>query len=129
MDAVNNTEVRINPELEAEADSISVKKEEENVKQFPYFEVKLSKEYKNGSETVEKIDLSGLEKLTTLDMQDVDAVMERMGRSPKNKIKDTLYCKHIAMHATGYPVEFFNSLSMKDMNEVVSSVYLYFLLS
>lgn len=124
MEEVVNTDA----ELEAKADSISV--EEENPKEKAeeiQFEIPLSREYDFNGEKISSVDLSGLKKLTTLDAQEIDKVMQAMRWNPTNKFRDTLYLKHVAMRATGLPVEFFNGLSWKDMNDIAARETIYFL--
>ena len=120
-----------NAELEAKADSISMKEEEdpkEKAEKISY-EVLLGREYEFNDKKIKSVDLSGLKKLTTLDAQEVDKVMQAMGWHPANKFRDTIYLKHVAMRATGLPVEFFNSLNWKDMNNIAARVTVYFLYS
>lgn len=92
------------------------------------FRVKLGHEYEFSGQKISDIDLSGLDKLSTLDMQRVDRIAEQMGVDMEQKYTDTLYCKHIAMAATGLPVEFFNMLKARDMAEVVGVVRIFFTL-
>lgn len=108
------TEEQIAKEAEEEA--------EENI-----YEVPLSHEYLLGTEKIGKIDLSGLEKLTTRDGEYADRVLAKLGHNPGNKFKDTTYCKFIAMRATGMPLEFFNALDLRDMTLIEAKVYYYFL--
>ena len=117
-------------ELEAKADMISAPKEEkseqEKEKGIP-FVIPLSMEYKFGEEKIKEVDLSGLVNLNTLDGQEIDRVMEAMNWHPRSKFRDTLYTKHIAMRVTGYPVEFFNALSWKDMEGIKDRITIFFL--
>ena len=85
------------------------------------------KTYQFDGKEYDKLDLSGMRKLGTVDGQELDDVMRAMGRVLVNKFRDTMYCKHVAMRATKLPVEFFNTLSMKDMYEVENTVQYYFL--
>ncbi len=110
-------------ELNAEQDSISKEPEVET----NYRKVHLSKPYHFGDESISEIDLSGLDNLTTLDGQMLDQEMSILRHHPVNKYRDILYCKHVAMRVTGLPVDFFNLLKLKDMNEVVSAITYYFL--
>lgn len=121
----NMAKVEEEAKLEAQADAISTPEQEEE-KKFAFLKVKLSKTYDLDGKEIDEIDLSGLRKMTTLDMQAVDVVLEQMGRNPFNKFKDTLYLKHLAVRATGYPVEFFNKMSMRDINEITVAVRYYF---
>ena len=86
-----------------------------------------SKEYTFDGKKIKELDLSGLLDLTTKDLEFVDFVFAKMGYAPQNKYDDILWRKHIAMRATGMPVEFFNMLSARDMMYVGAKVWNYFL--
>lgn len=126
-EAMENEEIMENAGLEAAADSISVKNDTENVNEKISYVIPLSKPYKLDGETIKEVDLSGLEDLTTIDAQEVDGVMSKMKHHPQSKFTDTLYTKHVAMRATGLPIEFFNALSFKDMQNITARVSIYFL--
>ena len=121
--------VKTNAELEAAADSISAKKEEDQREEEKNttFIIPLRETYNFGGKSIDSVDLSRLEKLTTIDAQEVDKVADAMNWHPRNKFRDTIYLKHIAMRVTGLPVEFFNMLSWKDMNNICARETLYFL--
>ena len=122
-------EVVENADLMADADRASGSNEDPNKIKIN-FQVKLSKAYDDMSgNLIDTVDLSGLENLTTMDAQEVDRIVGKLGHVPKNKWKDTLYTKHVAVKATGLPVEFFNALLWKDMEDITSTVMLYFLFS
>lgn len=95
------------------------------------YQVTFRREYTFGTETDTKIyrsiDLSGLLDLTTVDAERFDRIMAKLGHNPVNKFRDTTYTKHVAMHVTGLPVEFFNTLGIRDMLAVTAEVYNYFL--
>lgn len=115
--------------LMADVDRNSVKSEDPTKVQIPYV-VKLSRAYDKGNgEKIDTIDLSGMENLTTMDAQEVDQIVSKLGYVPRNKWRDTLYTKHVAVKATGLTVEFFNALAWKDMEKITSTVTVYFLLS
>lgn len=124
---VTEKEVAERAELMADADERSAEKEDPKKIKIPFM-VKLSRTYNDlsGNQT-DTVDLSGLEKLTTMDAQEVDRIVGGLGHTPRNKWKDTLYTKHVAVKATGLPVEFFNQLSWKDMEEIAATVAYYFL--
>lgn len=111
--------------IAAQADAVSAVPDTDE-KKYSFLKVKLSKTYNLDGDKIKEVDLSGLRKMTTLDMQAVDLIMENSGRNPVNKFKDTFYLKHLAVKATGYPVEFFNSMGLKDINEVTTAVRYYF---
>jgi hypothetical protein len=94
---------------------------------IPYV-VKLSKIYSWEGREIDSVDLTGLEDLTTKDAQEVDRIVSKLGHAPRNKWRDTLYTKHVAVKASGLPVEFFNQLRWRDMEEITSTVAYYFLL-
>lgn len=124
---VTEKEVAERAKLMADADERSAKKEDPEKIEIPLV-VKLSRTYNdlNGNE-INTVDLSGLKKLTTMDAQEVDRIVSSLGHTPRNKWKDTLYTKHVAAKATGLPVEFFNQLLWKDMEEITATVTYYFL--
>lgn len=121
--------VKTNAELEAAADSVSAKKEEDprEEEKNTTFIIQLRKTYNFEGKSIDSVDLSGLERLTTIDAQEVDKVVDAMNWHPRNKFRDTVYLKHIAMRVTGLSVDFFNMLSWKDMNNICARETLYFL--
>ncbi len=136
---VDYEEMAAQAELEAEADEVASAGREVTEEEMPEdeedggnrFEVEFFKEYAfdNGVEVkkIKSIDLSGLLDLTTIDAERFDRILIRTGHRPQNKFTDTTYCKHVAAHVTGLPVEFFNTLSMRDMLVVMGMVHNYFL--
>lgn len=124
---VTEKEVTERAELMAAADERSGEKEDPKKIRVPLI-VKLSRSYNNLSgKEINTVDLSGLETLTTMDAQEIDQIVSRLGHVPGNKWKDTLYTKHVAVKASGLPVEFFNQLLWKDMEEIKATVAYYFL--
>ena len=125
-------------ELEAEADEVA-SAGREAVEELPEdetdgedkFKVEFFKEYEfdNGMETkkIKSVDLSGLLDLTTIDAERFDRILVKTGHRPSNKFTDTTYCKHVAVHVTKLPVEFFNMLNIRDMLLVMGTVHNYFL--
>lgn len=122
------SEAMENANLMADADSASGNTEKPANIHIPYI-VKLSQAYDLDGKDIDRVDLTGLESLTTMDAQEVDQIVSRIGHTPGNKWRDTLYTKHVAVKASGLPVEFFNKLRWKDMNEITSVVALHFLLN
>lgn len=122
-------EQEMEAEVEASADYTAETGEtaEEANERISYV-VPLSREYDLDGKKIREVDLGGLVSMTTADAQDIDRVMERMRHHPQNKFRDIMYTKHIAMKATGLPVEFFNGLLWKDMEAVASRITIYFLL-
>lgn len=116
-----------NAELMAAADSVSGGNDAPSDTRIPYV-VKLSRGYDLDGKIIDTVDLTGLEELTTMDAQEVDQIVSRIGHMPGNKWRDTLYTKHVAVKASGLPVEFFNRLRWNDMNNITSVVALHFLL-
>lgn len=113
-------------DLEAAADAVSAENPAFDLDKIGYT-VTFAKEYNFEGKRIKDLDLSGLEDLTTIDAQEIDRIMAKLNHHPQSKFKDTLFCKHVAMRVTGLPVEFFNCLRWKDMNEVTSRIALYFL--
>jgi len=93
-----------------------------------WYMCRLTREYEWDGKKIQSLDMSGLLELRTVDLEFVDMVLAKMGHSPQNKYRDTTFHKHVAMRVTGYPVEFFNGLSIRDMIIVGSKVFAYFLL-
>lgn len=119
-------EVMENAELMAAADSASGETEGPSDVRIPYV-VKLSRAYDFDGKKIDVVDLTGLENLTTMDAQEIDQIVSRIGHTSGSKWKDTLYTKHVAVKASRLPVEFFNRLKWKDMNNITSVVALHFL--
>lgn len=113
--------------LAVDADSIS-RTISEVVLQKRIFRVNFGREYDFGGKTYESIDLSGLDNLSTIQLQRVDRICERMSVSMDDKLNDTVWCKYIAMSATGLPVEFFNQLKARDMMEINGVIRVFFTL-
>lgn len=122
---VTDSEAAENAALMAEADSASGGERPEV--RIPYV-VKLSRAYDLDGKSIDTVDLTGLDELTTMDAQEVDEIVSRIGHRPRSKWADTLYTKHVAVKASGLPVEFFNRLRWNDMNEITNVVALHFLL-
>lgn len=76
---------------------------------------------------VDRLDLSGLSNLTTKDGEYADRVLAKMDHAPQNKFADVLYCKHLAVRATGISLEFFNMLDLRDMLLIVARINYFFL--
>ena len=114
-------------ELTAASDSIS--KEEKTLPKMNYI-VLLKNKYTFNEKEIEQIDLSGLKDLTTIDAQELDKTMVRLNHQIVGyKFQDTVYCKHIAMRATGLSADFFNTLKWGDMEEIKSRIMLFFMLN
>ena len=88
MDTETGVEERAT--LMADVDRNSVKSEDPAKVQIPYV-VKLSRAYDKGNgEKIDTIDLSGMENLTTMDAQEVDQIVSKLGYVPRNKWRDIL---------------------------------------
>ena len=136
---VNYEEMAAQAELEAESDEVAsvgreVPDNEEDAtdgEDENRFQVNFFKEYEFDNDVekqkIKSIDLSGLLELTTVDGEKFDRILVKLGHRPPNKFVDITYCKHVAMHVTNLPAEFFNMLSMRDMLQVVGVVHGYFL--
>lgn len=77
--------------------------------------------------TYEDINLNGITRFTTRDMEYFDRALTRVGHSPQNKWFDTTYMKLIATRATGFPIDFFNTMPMKEFIEIEARIRAYFL--
>lgn len=96
---------------------------------FPY-QVKLKKPYNWNGKEISEIDLIGLDTMTTRDMEVIDREMReiRYKVDPDTKFTDTVYVKHLVSRITGLPTDFFDLMRVKDMQEIISVVRLYFLI-
>ncbi len=100
---------------------------EEKIPEIKYRAVFDSPHFFEGKEYKE-LDLSGVRNLTTRDAEALDTTMQLIKHSPGgNKFYDTTYMKHLAVRATGMPIEFFNSMSMKNFEQVKGRLLIYFL--
>lgn len=110
------------------AEALDEEKDEEDKKVST---VEFSREYAfdngDGMKKYRSIDLSGMDELTTTDGEVFDRMLARGQHAPANKFKDTSYAKYVAMKVTGLPSEFFNMLSLRDMQLIVAVVNYYFL--
>jgi hypothetical protein len=116
-----------NENLEKEATQKEIEekaiKEEKNGK----FYVRFFKKYKFKDKEIGGIDMSGLQDLTARDAQRVDRILARLNHYPNNKFNDTVYAKHMAVIATGYSIDFFDDLQIRDMLLITAKVNSYFL--
>lgn len=96
---------------------------------FPYT-VKLRKSYRWGDKDIKEIDLSGLDELTTRDLEALDREMRRIRYPIDNdsKYSDVTYVKYLVSRITGLTIDFLDLVLARDMKEIVSTVRLYFLI-
>ena len=88
--------------------------------------IKLSKEYTFEGKKYTQIDLSKLEDMTTMDMMEAQRAMQRAGVVSTAPQTTLPYCMSLAATATGYPIEFFNGLPIKDANAVWAKIIIFF---
>lgn len=88
----------------------------------------LTKSYHFGGKTIDRIDLSGLDNLTTKDLEYADRVIARMNHAPEDKFTDVLWNRMIAVRTTGLSREFFAELRSRDMLAVVGTIRQFFLI-
>ncbi len=75
-----------------------------------------------------ELDLSKVRELSTKDAELLDRTMQLMKHYPGgNKFNDSTYMKHMAIMVTGKPIEFFNTMSMRNFEEVKGRLMMYFL--
>ena len=86
-------------------------------------------EYMSGLEVkkIKSVDLSGLLELTCTDGEILDRILIKLNHRPQNRFTDTTYCKHVAAKVTGLPLEFFNTLKIRDMMLIVARINYFFL--
>ena len=106
-------------------EEIEVKEDTEEV---DFMMVKLSKPYKFEGQEIKELDLNGLEDMKGADMLAINRMMKRRGNTDASPEMTMEFAFFAAMQATGYPLEFFNVLSMKDCMKVKTRVN-YFLVS
>lgn len=124
---LNMEEAEEQAAIEAAADISAQAADETDINEnIPYI-IALSKSYKFEGAEINKVDLSGLEDLTTADGEYIDRVMAKMNYHPRDKFRDITYTKHIAMKVTNLPIEFFNALKWKDQQAITSRIAVYFL--
>lgn len=126
IQTMTTEEMEENAAVEAAADS-SAQTEDSSAGRIPLI-VALSQEYSFEGKKIKEVDLSGLDKLTTVDGEYIEAVMNRMGHHVRDKFRDITYTKHIAMKVTELPVEFFNQLKWKDQVNITATITYYFLM-
>lgn len=126
-------------EFEAASDDVMSKgrdlsdsdNEEDEEQENPYL-VEFARKYswlneKGEMEEISTLDLSGLVDLTTIDGEYFDRVLIKLNHRPQNKFTDFTYCKHVAMHVTNRPAEFFNMLGIRDMMVVIALINHFFM--
>jgi hypothetical protein len=84
--------------------------------------LKLSRPYAFEEETIEELDFSGFESVTTKDMIEASDVLTKSGRVVVNPEMDLQYCLYIAAFATGKPHEFFDQLKVRDAVRVKNKI-------
>lgn len=102
----------------------TAKKEDETVE---FMKVSLSKPYMFEGEEIKEIDLNKLENLTGSDMVAINRMMKKRGNTDASPEMTLEFAFFAAMQATGIPLEFFYSLSMKDSMKLKTRVN-YFLM-
>lgn len=88
--------------------------------------VKLNKEYTFEGKKYTEIDLSKLEDMTTMDMMEAQRAVQRAGIVSTAPQTTLPFCLSLAATATGYPIEFFNGLPMKDATKIWVEVMAFF---
>lgn len=86
------------------------------------FEVKLSKAYNFDGSKIEKINLNGMQEITAADMIRINRRMSRNGNVDFMQEITTEYALEVAARAAEMPIEFFQSLSMKDTMKIKGAV-------
>ncbi len=88
--------------------------------------VKFSKPYVFEDDTYKGIDMSCLEKLNTNDLVEIEKKFYKQGVTSFNPENTATYAKIVAWKATGLPIEFFDSLPVKEMLKIKSRVVNFF---
>ena len=79
-----------------------------------------------GEDTIQGIDMSGIENLTTTDLVEVEKKFYRQGITSFNPENTTAYAKFVAQRATGLPVELFDQIPAKEMLKIRKVVVNFF---
>ncbi len=101
--------------------------EENEGMEMDFMMVKLSKTYLFEGKEIAEIDLNSLESLTGADMITINRMMKKRGNTDASPEITMEFAFFAAMQATGMPLEFFYSLSMKDSMRIKARVN-YFLM-
>lgn len=101
--------------------------EESKVEETDFMVVKFSKTYKFEGKEIAEIDLNKLEELNGADMIAINHMMRKRGNTDASPEMTMEFAFFAAFQATGIPLEFFYSLSMKDSMKVKTRVN-YFLM-
>lgn len=88
--------------------------------------IKFNKPYVFEEETYEGIDLSGLEDLTAKDLTDIEKKFFKTGVSSFTPELSSTYARITAQKATGFPIEFFDQLPIKEMTKIKNAVIGFF---
>lgn len=115
---------QLEEETDVQAASIT---DESEPPEEPSIVYQFKKPYKFEGTEYPEIDLSGICKFNTRDSEWLDRMMRKSGHPLTNKWHETTYLKLIAQRATGYPIEFFNYMPMRDFLEIAARVQAYFL--
>lgn len=131
-DIINEEKIEEEAKLEAASDiqqNEEVDKAYEQARNDFSYKVRFKLPYTFEGKEYTELDLSGLMDMTQSDAEYLDRVMQRMNhRITGNKFDDSLYIKHVAMKATGLPIEFFSNMKWSNFEDVRSTIKLYFLL-
>ena len=92
--------------------------EEQEMDAADFMVVELSKPYKFEGQEITQLDLNKLEELTGADMIAINRMMKKRGNTDASPEITMEFAFFAAMQATGYPLEFFYGLSMKDCMNV-----------
>lgn len=84
--------------------------------------LKLSRPYAFEEETIEELDFSGFDDISTKDMIEASDVLTRAGRVVAMPEMDLQYCLYLAAFATGKPHEFFDQLKARDAVKVKNKI-------
>lgn len=103
------------------AEEVDIVNADGDVISSPY-EIKFSRVYNFEEESVEKVNLFGMQELTAADMVKINRRMNRNGNADLVPELSLEYALEVAAVAAGLPIEFFQKLSMKDAIKVKGAV-------
>ncbi|KXS49165.1 MAG: Uncharacterized protein AWL62_1292 [Halanaerobium sp. T82-1] len=88
--------------------------------------IELSKPIKFEDKTVEKIDLTGLEKLKTSDLIELEKQFNLDGNFSSQPEASVAYARLVSNRVTDLPLEFFDQLGAKNIIKVKTAVMNFF---
>ncbi|NDO20192.1 hypothetical protein FMM68_11095 [Lachnospiraceae bacterium MD329] len=81
--------------------------------------IKLSRTYRLDGEEIDTIDLSKIEEMNAITMQEADHIYRKITKTPATMPETTYdYAIAVAHILTGYPIEFFRKIGGNDLTKI-----------